>query len=162
MLRQALSVLPTWPVIVLVPCLVILVMGFYYIDRYQTCSAQADFRQDFMRAMQNASDSPSGKINFIKVTDFPWDTLQVFTSYKHNPNQQSCPFNWDWSAEEIKTLIDQDNLVVLVFTAKGSIIKYLELDGSRISFSQAKQRYLSNEARFTVLEDKLTRALVVR
>ncbi len=163
MLRQALAVLPTRPAVILAPCIALLVLGLYYIDRHQNCLAQADFRRHFMHAMNEASEISGGDVNLMTVTSFSWDTLQILTGYKPNLNYiQNCPFNWDWSKEKLQHLVDNQRLTMLVFTAKGIVSRYLELDGALIDFEQVKNRYSNSEAKFKVVKDRATDTLMIR
>ena len=163
MLRRALSVLPTRPAMILAPCVMLLVLGFYYSDRYQTCRKQADFRQHVMRAMAEVDASHADGVDFAKVTNFAWDTVQILTGYKPKLSRvPSCPFGWDWDKEKIQHLADSGRLTMLAFTVKGRIKRHLKLDSALIDFSSLKDSYSISEAKFKVLKDEATDTLRVQ
>ena len=151
MLRNHLYGMPTWPVLISGPIVMIVVLGLHYSDRYSSCTRQADFRDNFVQQIIRQASDDEDVIDLTTIINFNWDSLEIMNSYQPSLKTiPSCPFGWDWSDDELQQIIEEERLTMLVFLTSGSVVKYLKLDRHKIFFNDVKQRYTISDAQFKI------------
>jgi len=148
MIKNALSVMPTRPIVYIVPIIVILVMSFYYGDMYAKCTGNKQFRASLNELL--AVTSASGQFRLTDATDFGWDRVRVVTDFKPEASASECPFNWNWTRGERDSLISSGLLTVLIFVRRGAIVNYLELRHDEVAFYGADASLSPQAAVFSI------------
>ena len=132
MIKDALSVMPSRPIVYIVPVIVVVVMSLYYGDIYSRCTDNRQFRVS-LNGLLAAADA-SGQFRLTDATNFAWDRVRVVTDFKPEASGAECPFDWNWSRNERDSLIVAGLLTVLIFVHRGAIVKYLELRHDEVAF----------------------------
>jgi hypothetical protein len=135
MIRDALSVLPTRPIVYIVPLIMVLVISFYYRDMYTKCTNIKQFRTSLNELLHSA-DAPA-QFRLMDLTDFMWDRVRVVTNFKFERRNLECPFGWNWSSGERESLVASGLLTALIFTQQGTMVEYLELRSDEVAFRGA-------------------------
>ncbi len=148
MIKNALSVMPTRPILYIVPVIVILVMSFYYGDMYARCTANKQFRAALNELL--AAPGTSGQFRLTDVTDFGWDRVRVVTDFKPEASGGECPLEWNWPRGERDSLIASGLLTVLIFVRRGAIVNYLELRDDEVAFQGADSSLSPQAAVFAI------------
>lgn len=131
-IREALSAIPTRPVVYIVPVVVILVLTFYYRDLYTKCSTIRQHRielNEFLRGLD-----ASTHFRLAEFTRFEWDKVRIVTGLKTGTRRIECPFGWNWDSGERESLIESGTLTAVIFGHRDSIVEYMELSGDDVSF----------------------------
>jgi len=144
MIRNALSVLPTRPILYIVPIIVVLVMSFYYGDIYAKCSNNKQFRTS-LNELLGSGDRPR-QFRLMDFADFTWDRVRIVTDFKPEGKSVECPLGWNWSNEERDSLISSGLLTVLIFVQQGIIVDVLELRGDEVAFRGTDNSSLTPQA----------------
>lgn len=153
MIRRALSVLPTRPIVYIVPVLVVLVLSFYYRDIHQKCADNKQFRRALVELL-NAVDRP-GQFRLLDFTDFRWDKVRIVAKFEPERRNTECPFDWNWPSGVRDTLIANGLLTVLIFAQDGVIVKYHELRSDELAFRGAESSLTPQTAVFDVARDSV-------
>ncbi|MCP4391781.1 MAG: hypothetical protein GY802_26030 [Gammaproteobacteria bacterium] len=132
MIKNALSVMPTRPIVFIVPLVVVLVLAFYYWDMYARCDGNRQFRASLNELL--GSMGASGQFRLTDATDFGWDRVRIVTGFKPETRSAECPLGWNWADGERDTLIASGLLTVLIFVRRGAIVNYLELRHDEVAF----------------------------
>ena len=148
MIKNALSVMPTRPIVYIVPVIVIVVMSFYYGDIYATCTGNRQFRASLNELL--AATDASGQFRLTDATDFGWDRVRVVTDFKPEASGSECPFDWNWPRGERDSLIASGLLTVLIFVRRGAIVNYLELRHDEVAFHGADSSLSPQAAVFSI------------
>jgi len=148
MIKNALSVMPTRPIVYIVPVIVILVMSFYYGDMYAKCAGNKQFRASLNELL--AATDVSGQFRLTDATDFGWDRVRVVTDFKPEAGGSECPFDWNWPRGERDSLIASGLLTVLIFVRRGAIVNYLELRHDEVAFHGADSSLSPQAAVFSI------------
>ena len=148
MIKNALSVMPTRPIVYIVPAIVILVMSFYYGDIYATCQGNKQFRASLKELL--AAANGSGQFRLADATKFGWDRVRVVTDFKPEASGAECPFDWNWPRGERDSLIASGLLTVLIFVRRGAIVNYLELRHDEVAFHGADASLSPRAAVFSI------------
>lgn len=135
MIKNALSVMPTRPIVYVVPVIVVLVLAFYYGDMYARCTDNQQFRASLNELL--TATVASGQFRLADATDFGWDRVRVVTNFKPEASGGECPLDWNWPRGERDKLIAAGLLTVLIFVHKGAIVNYLELRHDEVAFQGA-------------------------
>jgi hypothetical protein len=148
-IRNALSVLPTRPVLYLVPVIVALVMSFYYWDIYTKCDNNKQFRTSLNELLH--SMEASEKFRLEDFTNFFWDRVRIVENFKPERRNTECPFDWNWSSSERESLISSGLLTVLIFVYEGIIVGYQELRSDEVAFRGADSSLTPEAAVFNIV-----------
>ena len=148
MIRNALSVLPTRPVLYFVPVLVVLVMSFYYWDVYSKCANNKEFRTS-LNEILHSMDAPE-KFRLTDFTGFAWDRVRIVENFKPEKRNIECPFSWNWPGDERDSLMTSGLLTVLIFVSEGIIVGYQELRRDEVAFRGADASLSAEAAVFSV------------
>jgi hypothetical protein len=148
MIKNALSVMPTRPIVYIVPVIVVLVMSFYYGDMYTKCTGNKQFRASLNQLL--AATDASGKFRLTDATDFGWDRVRVVTDFKPEASGAECPFDWNWPRGERDSLIASGRLTVLIFVRRGAIVNYQELRHDEVAFQGADSSLSPQAAVFSI------------
>ena len=148
MIKRALSVLPSRPVVVLVPLIVVLVMTFYYWDIYSKCADNNRFRTSLTGLVHSADVSVPFRLK--DATSFGWDKVRIITNFEPEKRNTECPFGWNWASGERDSLIASGLLTALIFAQKGMIIKYFELRSDELAFRGTSASLTPEAAVFSI------------
>ena len=148
MIRQALSVLPTRPIVYVAPLIVIAVLSFYYADLYSRCTAAREFR-----ASLNDSLANSGAGSTFRLADavgFGWDRVRIVTGFRPERPGNECPFGWNWADGERERAIASGRLTALLFVHEGALVNFLEVRADEVAFAEVDSSLSRDEAVFTI------------
>ncbi len=159
MIRSVLAVLPTRPVMYIVPVLVIAVMSLYYWDLHDKCSGNKQFRTAFNQYL-HAANQPA-QIRLEDFTDFGWDKVRIVVDYKPERRNIECPFGWNWNTEERESLIAKNLLSVLIFAYEGVIVGYYELRSDHVAFNVINESLTPEAAVFDLSVDQQDRSKMI-
>jgi hypothetical protein len=148
MIKNTLSVMPTRPIVYIVPVLVVLVMSFYYGDIYSKCTANRQFRVALNELLD--STAASGRFRLTDATNFGWDRVRVVTDFKPEDSGDECLFGWNWARGERDSLIASGLLTVLIFVRRGAIVNYIELRHDEVAFHGAHSSLSPQAAVFSI------------
>jgi hypothetical protein len=148
MIRNALSVVPSRPIVVIVPLIVVLVMSFYYWDIYSKCADNKLFRTSFNELVHSVDTSAPFRL--MDMTDFRWDRVRIVTNFEPEKRNTECPFGWNWSSGERDSLIASGLLTVLLFAQEGMIVRYFELRSDKLAFRGANSSLTPEAAVFSI------------
>jgi hypothetical protein len=148
MIKNALSVLPTRPVIFIVPVLVALVLSFYYWDMYSRCTSNQQFRASLNELLQ--ARGSGSQFRLTDITNFDWDRVRIVTDFEPENSSGECPFGWNWPDGERESLMAAGLLTLLIFVERGTIVEYLELRSDEVAFRGADSSLAPQAAVFDV------------
>ena len=126
-----------------------MVLSIYYWSRNVECTGRAKQRAEFIEKIEQSAKE-SGQINLASVTEFPWQHVKIFNSFKPRQQKAGCPFNWDWPGEDRRTIVDAGLLSVLIFFNEDAVSNYIEFRGDQIIFDEFEGGLSRENARFTV------------
>ena len=130
-IRRALSALPTKPVLVVAPLIIVAVLAFYYRDRHASCTEMKQFRATLGASLDALASRE--RVRLADLTDFPWDRVRIVTGFVPRDRGPACPFAWNWADGERAQLIEAGALTALIFARGEQIAAYREIDGSEIA-----------------------------
>lgn len=148
MIRDALSVIPTRPVLYIAPVIVVLVMSIYYWDIYTKCTNNKQFRTSLNGLLHSVDGS--AQFRLMDSTDFMWDRVRIMENFEPGRRKIECPFDWNWPSGERESLITSGLLTVLIFAQEGRIVEYFELRSDEVAFRGADFGLKSKNAVFSV------------
>jgi hypothetical protein len=135
MIRNILSVMPTRPILYIVPVIVVLVLSFYYGDMHSRCTSNKQFRISLNELLH--SEGAGTQLRLTDVTRFVWDRVRIVTNFKPESRNNECPFGWNWPDGERDSLIASGLLTVLIFVDHAAIVEYFELRSDEVAFRGA-------------------------
>jgi hypothetical protein len=147
-IKQALSVLPTRPIVYVVPLIVIAVLSFYYADVYSRCTAAREFRASLNETLRSGDTGSPFRLQ--DVTGFAWDRVRIVTGFRPERKGNACPFGWNWAEGERESLIDSGLLTALIFVHRGAIVEFLELRADEVAIEGADSSLSPRDAVFSV------------
>lgn len=130
-IRDALAVLPTKPVLVIAPLIIVLVLAFYYRDRHSKCTEMKQFRSALYESLATAT--AGSRLRLADYTDFDWDRVRIVTGFVPRERGSVCPFGWNWPDGERAALIEAGALTALIFGLGNQIAAYRELDDGDVA-----------------------------
>ena len=148
MIKNALSVMPTRPIVYIVPLMVIVVMSFYYGEIYSKCTDNREFRAS-LNGLLATTDTTAG-FRLADATNFAWDRVRIVTDFKPEASGDTCPFDWNWPRGERDSLIDSGLLTVLIFVHRAAIVNYLELRHDEVAFQSLDSSLSPQSAVFSI------------
>ena len=151
MIRQALSALPTRPIVYIAPLIVIAVLSFYSADLYSRCTAAREFRASLNEALER-----SGAGSAFRLADaigFDWDRVRIVTGFKPERPANECPFGWNWADGEREALIASGRLTALLFVHEGALVNFLEVRADEVAFADVDSSLSLEDAVFAVGPD---------
>ncbi len=148
MIKDALSVLPSRPILYIVPTIIVVVLSFYYWEQYTKCSNIKLFRTSLTETLH--SKDLSDKFRLVEFTDFIWDKVRIAVNIKPGERNAECPFGWNWAGEERESLMDSGLLTVLMFGHGESIVGYAELRSDEVEFRGVASSLTPQTAVFTL------------
>ncbi len=152
MIKSALAVLPTRPVLYIVPIIVVLAMSFYYWNLYTECTNNKQFRNTLNEFLYS-EDRPT-EFRLADFTGLAWDKVRIVTNFNPERRNIECPFGWNWSRGERESLIASNLLTVMVFAYDGLIVEYLELRSDRVAFENVNSSLSPDEAKFNIVRNQ--------
>ena len=148
MFKDALSAIPSRPVVFIAPVIVVLVLVFYYRDLYLKCTDIRLHREALNEVV--SSHDRSARFRLAEFTRFSWDKVRIVARLKPHTRTVECPFGWNWRSGERETLAASGLLSALMFARQGTIVKYLEVRSDEIAFRGADSSLTPQTAVFTV------------
>ena len=148
-IRRALNVVPTRPVLVLAPLVVVLALTYWFGSDYGRCTGHAKFRERFTEAVRAAA-AGGRRLVLADLTAFSWDRALIQPGFKPGGLGPDCAFGWDWSRGEREALAAAGRLTVIAFVRGGRVVEYVELRGDRIRFRDLANPYTPATAIFRV------------
>ena len=146
-IRAAIDALPAKPGVVIAMVLVAGVLSVFYYTTYAGCTHNARQRAVLMTGIEA---SAGAKVRFADVMGFAWDKIRIAQGFKPTGKVTSCPFGWDWSAEERHRLTSAGLLTVIAFLKGGQPVEVIDVSGEDVKFEDLKDAYMRDEAVFTV------------
>ncbi len=147
MIGRMLEGYPSKPAVVVAIILTIGVMSYYYYDLNRTCIGNDTSRSLLFSLVEK---NQSNKIHLVNAIDFKWDNARIIVDYKTEGKSLDCPFGWGWSQEYRQELMSKGMLNMIVFTWKGVVISYLDLDRSMLDFELRETLLTPDKAVFLV------------
>jgi len=148
MIKDALSVIPSRPVLFIAPVIVVLVLLFYYRDLYIKCSDIRQHRESLNELLPSLDRS--AQFRLAEFTRFSWDKVRIIAKLEPDTRSIECPFGWNWSSGERESLTDAGLLSALIFAQRDLIVKYLEVRSDEVSFRGADSSLTPQTAVFSV------------
>ncbi len=148
MIKSVLAVLPTRPVVYIVPVVVVLVMSFYYWNLYAKCANNKQFRTSLNELLHSVDATEQFRL--ADFTGFAWDRVRIVGSFKPERRNVECPLDWNWPGGERETLMASGLLTVLIFAQEGTVVEYHELRGDEVAFSGADSSLTPDTALFEI------------
>ena len=139
--------MPAKPGVVVALVLVVGVLSVFYYTTYAACSHNARQRAVLVAGIEAASGA---KVRFADVMGFAWDKIRIAQGFKPAGKVTSCPFGWDWSADERHRLTSAGLLTVIAFMEGGKPVEVIDISGEDVRFEELKDDYMRDEAVFTV------------
>ncbi|MFZ9037862.1 MAG: hypothetical protein ACO3DT_07320 [Gammaproteobacteria bacterium] len=148
MFKDALSVIPSRPVVFIAPVIVVLVLVFYYRDLHIKCSDIKQHRVALNEVLP--SHERSAPFRLAEFTRFSWDKVRIVARLEPHNRTVECPFGWNWPSGERETLAASGLLSALMFAQQGTIVKYLEVRNDEVAFRGTDSSLTPQTAVFTV------------
>ena len=147
-IRDALSVLPAKPAVIIAPLLVVLVLTLYYRDQYNKCF---DIKQSRLALNQQLRQANSGDLFRLgEFTDFAWNKVRIVARVEPDTISQNCPLDWNWAGGERDSLLAAGLLTAVIFGSEGRIVGYLELRADEVEFRGAEGNLTPDSAVFRI------------
>lgn len=147
-IKDALSILPARPVLYLVPLIVVIVLTFYYRERYNNCVDIKSDRAELV-AFLTELELPA-QFHLQAFTGFRWDKVRIVARLDPGTVSVECPFDWNWPAGQREQLIADGLLSALIFGQQGRIVRYLELRNDEVAIRGAEHQLTPDTAVFDV------------
>ncbi len=147
--RGALSSLPAKFGLLLASVLVVGVLASYYVFRYYDCTWHRQFREQLHQEIGSAHRDGQA-FRLAQVTDFQWDRVRISPHFMPPEKVADCPFGWDWSGQERRTLAENGNLAILIFSVDDQVVSYAELRNDWADFSAVAGSWSPESAVFNV------------
>lgn len=151
--RDALSSLPSKPVLFIGPVIIVLVLSFYYRDQYEKCLDIRQSRQSITEKIRSLK--PGSTFRFTEVTDFSWNKVRIVAQVEPGTISATCPLDWNWSSGERESLLNDGLLAAVIFGQQGKVVKYLELRADELKFVGASATLSPESAVFDVGKSNL-------
>jgi hypothetical protein len=150
-LRSSIAQLPSWPALAIAGVLAVGVGSWYYVPTYRQCSELKQSR-DALRAAIDAVASTGGVVDLAAVFPGPWDEVRIAQEHRLEAGQAPihCPFGWDLSRLERRTLIDSGRYTLIGFFERGRFQRYVEYRGDWARFEGDLDVLSRARARFEV------------
>ncbi|MCP4765739.1 MAG: hypothetical protein GY875_05650 [Gammaproteobacteria bacterium] len=148
MIRDALSVIPSRPVVFVVPVIVVLVMSWYYWDMYSKCTDIKLFRASLNEELHSLQTPAHFRL--ADFTGFSWDHVRIVEQFDPEIKSSECPLGWNWASGERDSLIASGLLTIMIFLHKGIIVEYLEIRSDEVAFRGAEASLSPQTAVFNI------------
>lgn len=158
-IRDALSVLPARPAVLIAPLIVVGVLTVYYWNLYAKCHEIKHAREAFSSFVQ--AQTLPGQFSLAEFTDFDWDQVRIVGQYQPRRETVACPFDWNWHANERETLIDKKLLGVMFFLQREKIVRYVEFRTDEIEFRGVESDVIEPSANFSLNLNSAATGLVL-
>ena len=147
-IKDALSALPSRPVLFIAPLIVVVVLSLYYRDLYNRCAEVRQYRVS-LNELLNSTET-SARFRLADFTDFEWNKVRIVPQVEPDTISDECPLDWNWASDERDSLIASGLLAALIFGQKGRVVKYFELRGDEVEFRGAEPGLTPETAVFDV------------
>ena len=147
LIRDALSVLPAKPAVVLAPVIVVLVLSYYYWDLYRKCDDIRRYRDALTEQLRAVG--PGGRFRLAEFANFAWDKVRI-AAIEPGMKTVECPLGWNWARGERDALIASGRLTAMVFGLEGRIVNYIELSRDQVTFQGVEAQLSPASAMFAV------------
>jgi len=134
-IRSALGTLPTWPVLIIAPAIILGLGAVSYGPAYLECKRLAEARDLFTSAVERAAQEGGGTLVLDRaVAAADWDQVRILQGAKPKGPLLDCPFGSDLTREERREIIAGGQLGLLSFAAAGQVVGFIEFRGDLIRF----------------------------
>jgi hypothetical protein len=150
-IRSALSVVPVWPVLILVPLLTLGFGAAHYAPVYRTCGKLAEARVALTEAAVAAAEASDPVLRLdqaVRVAE--WDELRVIPAPKVEGKVLDCPFGWDLSGADRQVLFSTGRMGIVAFARAGTAVDYIEYFRDQVRFEDVEGVVARSAAQFTV------------
>lgn len=148
MIKDALSAIPSRPVLYIAPVIVIVVLLLYYRDLYIKCSDIRQHRESLNELIPTLE--ASAQFRLAEFTGFRWDKVRIIAKLEPDVRTVECPFGWNWVSGQRESLANAGLLSALIFAQQGTIVKYLEVRNDEVAFRGADSSLTPQTAVFSV------------
>ena len=148
MVKNALSVMPTRPALVIAPLIVVGVLIFYYYDLHDSCSSSRYHRESLNRSLQALGADE--RFDLVELTDFAWSKVRIIPRLEPNSRNVECPFGWNWASGERDRLLESGLLSAMLFAKGESIVSYFEFRSDEVLFEGVDSSLTPDRSKFEV------------
>jgi hypothetical protein len=145
-IREALGVLPTKPVLIIVPLLIAAALGIHNYTLHRDCKQQTALRTLILEEIDLAAQSTEHRFVPIDVVPVPFDQMLVTRGFQPAGRMLECPFGWGLSGEERRALAREARLTLLQFQEAGQLRGFIELDSAKVRFDVGAEPIPAEEA----------------
>jgi len=153
-IRSALGSLPSWPVLVIVPAIVLGVGILYYGPAYRQCTRLAQERDGFSAAVARAAQGEGDDLFLDRaVVAGTWDQVRILPRLGDAADDSpvlDCPFGWGLDKTERRAMMRDGRLGILAFAKAGKVVDYIEYRSDQIRFEGIDGVLARDDAVFTV------------
>ncbi len=133
-IRSALGSLPSWPVLVVAPAVILGLGAVSYGPAYLECKRLAEARAFFTSAVESAARQ-GGRLALDQAVAAPdWDQVRILQGVKLDGPLLDCPFGWDLTREQRREIVAKGQLGLLSFAGAGEVVTFVEFRGDLIRF----------------------------
>jgi hypothetical protein len=151
-IRSALGSLPSWPVLVVAPAVILVLGAISYGPAYRECTRLAEARAGFTSAVERAAQDGGGVLPLDQaVTASDWDQVRILQSVKLDGPLLDCPFGWDLTRIERREIITKGQLGLLSFAGAGEVVSFVEFRSDLIRF-EVDDEILARSAAVFIVE----------
>ena len=147
LIRDALSVLPAKPAVLLAPVIVVLVLSYYYWDLHRKCDDIRRYRAALSEQLRAVGTG--NRFRLADFTDFAWDKVRI-AAIEAGMKTVDCPLGWNWADGERDALIASGQLTAMVFGLEGRIVNYIELRSDEVALKELEAQLTAQSAVFAV------------
>ena len=130
---------PTKPVLMAAPIIILFVLGLYYFNQYQRCTEQTKLREQLYSILNTGTNEI---ISLTDIFNFNWDKAYVIPNFKPDRKLKGCPFNWGWSEKYRGLLIDKNLLNIIFFTLNNKRVGFIEFSNHKIRLEGFNNQHL--------------------
>ncbi len=160
-IRSALGSLPSWPVLVVAPAVILGLGAVSYGPAYLECKRLAEARAFFTSAVESAARQ-GGRLALDQAVAAPdWDQVRILQGVKLDGPLLDCPLGWDLTREERREIVAQGHLGLLSFAGAGKVVSFVEFRGDLIRFELGEE-ILARGAAVFIVEKPESGAFILR
>ncbi len=149
MIGRMLHGIPTKPVLVIAPLVIVVILAIYYYEKYSDCTRSTSLREQlYTELRQNIGRT----LSLADILPIEWDQAAILKDYQPAANSKlpDCPFDWGWNQSHRQTLAGQNQLNIIVFFRDEQFIDYVEFRRDVVDFGNVNNPYSAETARFEV------------
>ena len=145
-IKKALGTIPSRPGVIIAIIVVLIVLSLYYLKQYNMCNRIDSLRTHFYSNIEQKQDHT---LTLADIIPFEWDRVRIIVNFQNKGKVLDCPFDWDWTQQKRRQLMEQNRLSVLAF-AKGGTNIIVDFDAERIAFAVSDKVFTPASATFHI------------